>query len=1252
MAARPLVMPEIFNGDSSWDQWIYHFENVAVVNDWDEDARLRWLKVRLTGRAQSALQRLQDAVLADYTNVKKALQERFEPSCRKERYQAQFQTRKKKKEEGWADFADSLRTLVDKAYPDLEDNAKEQLALNHFVSQIENCQVAFSVRQKRPKTVDEAVSATLEMEAYIDAKTISSVVEVEDVTTDPLAVNGVTSAMADLMKQCIDRLEKLEMKMLELRSTRAHCPFLSSSTAPGKRETLGGISQSAEGRVVALNDRANIVISTVPHESFCLYGFVNGVRVRFLVDTGASVSLLHSDVWHRISASHAALQPWSGPRLVGVDGSELRVCGYVKLALKIGTASVSTPVVVVDTLTAEGILGMDFLRHHQCNINIPDNSLTLSQLGITVPLQTPTTKTYSVSLIDNIHIPPRCEMETMATSEAITNQHRLWLLEGQSSIQSLVVARAVVEPTGSRFPVRLLNFSDLPCTLHQGTRIGILQQLHESQVHVSAVTPTETSSIDPAQPASVSGEKQKILKQLLNASGSTLLTEDQKEAFKSLVLQYADIFFCREDNLGRTSKLCHSIDTGSAPPIRQLVRRIPPAQRTLVKDLLDDMLHKDIIQPSQSPWASPIVLARKKDGSVRFCADYRKVNEVTRKDAYPLPRINGTLETLSDSKIFSTLDLASGYWQRLMDIVLTGLQWTSCLVYLDDIIVLGRTFTEHLSNLGSVFSRIRDAGLKIKPEKCSFLKEKVKYLGHIVSKEGIAADPEKTATVKTWPTPTRTKEVQQFLGLANYYRRFIKDFAQIAKPLHKLTERTSSFLWTTECQKSFEILRHLLSSPPILSYPDFTKPFILDTDASNDGIGGVLSQLDKDGERACGCICAEEILNNQREDQDLKTVIEAKMTQTHPPNPKPKTGQCLEQRRLLQLWDHLLLRNGLLYCKCIDRKHPSRVQYQLVVPPKLRSQVLKEIHEGAMGGHLGEEKTLQKLKDRFYWPGHWKSVQEWCHTCPACSQRKTPTPKNLAPLQSVTVSSPMQMVAIDILGPLPVTLAGNKYILVAADYFSKWIEAYAIPNQEATTIAHKLLDEMFCRFALPEKLHSDQGRQFEAEQEQFAEAYEKVRQNVSQKQCYQSQQYNRRIHGKPFDKSELVWLFNPAIKKGQSRKFHRPWGGPYRICEKLSDVTYCVQHTGNNKCKVVHFNRLKKCPENVRLLPRKPTTGAHDPPPQPVSPPPVGSSLELLEDDDVDQGVVNPVPNGHPPAAQPNGRYPVRARRPPDRFQS
>ena len=292
-----------------------------------------------------------------------------------------------------------------------------------------------------------------------------------------------------------------------------------------------------------------------------------------------------------------------------------------------------------------------------------------------------------------------------------------------------------------------------------------------------------------------------------------------------LLLQaYGDIFAEDDTDLGRTKRVNHKIDTGTSAPIRHHPRRIPFAKREQARELLEKMLKRDVVEPSTSPWSSPIVLVTKKDGSIRFCVDFRRLNEITRKDAYPLPRVDDTLDTLAGSRWFSTLDLLSGYWQvemdkgdrektafitqeglyqfkvmpfgltnapatfqRLMDAVLAGLQWKSCLVYLDDVIIVGRTFEEHLNHLGEIFDRLRQAGLKLKVTKCSLFQEKVCYLGHIVSSKGVATDPSKTKKVADWPVPTTPKEVQQFLGFANYYRRFVKDFATIARPLHRLT---------------------------------------------------------------------------------------------------------------------------------------------------------------------------------------------------------------------------------------------------------------------------------------------------------------------------------------------------------------------------------------------------------------------------------------------------------------------------------
>lgn len=298
------------------------------------------------------------------------------------------------------------------------------------------------------------------------------------------------------------------------------------------------------------------------------------------------------------------------------------------------------------------------------------------------------------------------------------------------------------------------------------------------------------------------------------------------------------------------------------------------------------MLNAGVISPSASPWCSPVVLVKKKDGSLRFCIYFRRLNDVTIKDSYPLPRIDVVLESLSGSSLFTALDLQSGYWQcevnpndrpktafstgiglyefnvlpfgvcngpatfqRLMDIVLDGLNWESALVYLDDVIVFGRNFQEHLERLSSVLARLKSAGLKINPKKCRLFHREVEFLGHIVSRQGIATDPEKVRVVREWPVPLNLTELRSFLGLASYYRRFIQSFASIADPLHKLLNKGERFLWTDECETAFRKLKRCLVSAPILAYPRCDEPFIIDADASNTGIGGVLSQIQEGKER-------------------------------------------------------------------------------------------------------------------------------------------------------------------------------------------------------------------------------------------------------------------------------------------------------------------------------------------------------------------------------------------------------------------
>ena len=302
--------------------------------------------------------------------------------------------------------------------------------------------------------------------------------------------------------------------------------------------------------------------------------------------------------------------------------------------------------------------------------------------------------------------------------------------------------------------------------------------------------------------------------------------------------------------------------------------------------MVKEMEERGIVQPSSSPWASPVVLVPKKDGSLRFCVDFRRLNSITRKDVYPLPRVDDILDTLGNARYFTTLDLASGYWQvpldddarpktaftthqglyefvrmpfglcnapatfqRAMQSVLAGLEWRDCFVYIDDILIASATYEEHLQHLEQVFDRLRTANLMLKPKKCRFLCKEVKYLGHVISVQGVLPDPDKTEQVKLFPIPEDVTQVRRFLGLASYYRRFVPNFAKIATPLHALLKKEKVFEWTSECTTAFNLLKDALTSPPVLVYPKFgpNSEFILETDASYVGLRAILSQRQEDG---------------------------------------------------------------------------------------------------------------------------------------------------------------------------------------------------------------------------------------------------------------------------------------------------------------------------------------------------------------------------------------------------------------------
>jgi len=721
-----------------------------------------------------------------------------------------------------------------------------------------------------------------------------------------------------------------------------------------------------------------------------------------------------------------------------------------------------------------------------------------------------------------------------------------------------------------------------------------------------------------------------LLKENLNLGDD--LNHEELVSLTNLCNNYNDIFYLPGDKLSYTSTLAHEIPIkDNEGPSNQKMYRLPEKQRDIIQEQVDDMLKNNIIVPSKSPWNSPLLVVPKKEGlngekRWRVVVDFRKLNNLTKGDAFPLPRIDDILDQLGHSRYFSTLDLASGYhqvcvskkdrektafstmqghfefsrmpfglkgapatFQRLMNIVLSGLQGLKCFVYLDDIVIYGKNLEDHNNKLQAVFHRLREHNLKLQPEKCHFLKKEVVYLGHKCSSKGALPDPEKTKCVQTFPRPRTIRQVQSFLGLTNYYRKFIPNFSNIAEPINKILRKDAKFKWTEECEKAFNKLKEALITPPLLIYPDFSKPFKLTTDASGEAIGAVLSQgeLGNDNpiayasrslnkaERKYSTIERELLAivwatKNFRcylygrkftvytDHKPLKGVFNVKdptsrLVRFHhklseydyqieyKPGKynknadslsriplkdtedidtsnlkmnsetchiqdtqekdctKNKTKLCLAttraQTKLNKSAKHHLTESTSPQITLKDKQHPEKIldidsvddqetqssdsEVEEITDPVDISTILKDYHDSPLGGHSGVHKTYKRIRKHYKWKKMFKDIKAYIKSCTKCNKNKVNKPLQMPMIITDTAAKPFEKVYLDIVGPLPLSYKGNKYILTYQDDLTKILDCFPLKNCEAETVADCFYKNIILKyFVIPKRLITDQGTNF------------------------------------------------------------------------------------------------------------------------------------------------------------------------------
>ena len=587
--------------------------------------------------------------------------------------------------------------------------------------------------------------------------------------------------------------------------------------------------------------------------------------MRGMMDSGAGRSVMDIGTLEEI-APDAKILP-DKLDLCDASGNKMDVLGYCTLSLTITklNRTVQHKFAILNVRSFKTLLlGRDFFKKMgPVTIDVGKNRIRIH--GRWLKGEEPTQRV-RVNTRGKLTLPARSEHFICVSTKVNAALLDYEFIPAKILPQGVYITNARVRPDmKGDFVVGILNVTERDITLKTRMRMGNLVPCQDSRV--CRVTETKENLSDAVKKVNY-GEN---------------LTSEQVQSMRKIVEKRPQLFARDPKKPNITPIIKHSINTGEERPAYAKPRRMPPAMEVEIREHTDEMLKNNIIRPSESPWNCPIILLKKK-GKSRFVSDFRELNKKTKSDTYPLPNIKDCVERMEGATFWTTLDAASAYWsveleekdrektafsiphgkfefnvmtfglknagatyQRMMDIVLSGLPPDRVMAYLDDIIIFSRSLEEHLRDVDKVLEKLELAGITLRPEKCIFGSNEVDYLGYHMNESGIRPQKQLVEAIQDFPCPTTKKEVRRFLGTAGFYRDFIRNFADISEPLRYLTKDATKFQWTTNCQEAFEKLKELLTQEPVLAFPITNKEFIVEVDASKVGVGGVLLQEQHDG---------------------------------------------------------------------------------------------------------------------------------------------------------------------------------------------------------------------------------------------------------------------------------------------------------------------------------------------------------------------------------------------------------------------